>query len=173
MTDGVRLRWRVLPPRTRVLLLVHAAGFLEGTGWHAADLARRGPHAYSSFPPAIQVFFLALVVLDPLVAVLALGARRVAAPSAGAVAAADAFANWFGNWPWISADWTRLLRPVGLLPITLFALFVLASSRPLWRALSADPGVAWAAPIREDAPGGPAEGRTDHGSQPRRNGAHR
>ncbi|MFF5403184.1 hypothetical protein ACFY8K_14430 [Streptomyces misionensis] len=173
MTDGIRRRWRALPPWARVLLLVHAGGFLEGTGWHAADLARRGPHAYSSFPLVLQVFFVALVVLDPLVAVLVLGARRAGVPSAGAVVAADAFANWFVNWSWLNADWTRLLRPVGLLPITLFALFVLATSRPLWRALSADPVVAWAASIREDAPNGPVEGRSDHGSQPRRNGAHR
>ncbi|WP_186785804.1 hypothetical protein [Streptomyces misionensis] len=173
MTDGIRRRWRTLSPRTRALLLVHAAGFLEGTGTHAADLAQRGLHAYSSYALPAQVFFVALIVLDPLVAVLVLGARPVGVPLAVAVMAADAFANWFVNWSWLCADWSRLLRPVGLLPITLFALFVLATSRPLWRALSADPAVAWAPPIREDAPDGPPKGRTDHGSQPRRNGAHR
>ena len=137
MTDGIRRRWRALSPWTRVLLLGYAAGFLEGTGWHAVDLARRGLHAYSSLALPIQVFFVALVVLDPLVAALVLGARPAGAPLAGAVIAVDVLANWYVNWSWLTADWARLLRPVGLLPITLFALFVLVSARPLARALSA------------------------------------
>ncbi|MEU3534752.1 hypothetical protein [Streptomyces murinus] len=56
MTDRIRRRWRALPPWARVILVVADGGFLEGTGAHALDLARHGPHAYSSFAPPLQVF---------------------------------------------------------------------------------------------------------------------
>ncbi|WP_242436868.1 hypothetical protein [Streptomyces sp. CB02488] len=47
----------------------------------------------------------------------------------------DVLANWFVNWPQVHADPAVLLHPVGLLPITLFVLFVVASSPPLLRVM--------------------------------------
>ncbi|MFF2511873.1 hypothetical protein [Streptomyces sp. NPDC058086] len=43
----------------------------------------------------------------------------------------DTSANWIGNWQWTHDHFAGLLRPVGLLPITLFGLFVVASLVPL------------------------------------------
>ncbi|MGW4564242.1 hypothetical protein ACWEN3_18115 [Streptomyces sp. NPDC004561] len=173
MADGIRRRWRALPRRARALLVAYAAGFLEGTCAHALDLAHGWPHVYASFaPPPLQVFFVALVVLDPLVVVLTLCARPAGVRLAAAVMALDALANWIVNWPWIQADPARLLHPVGLAPITLFALFVLASAPSLLRAVNgrstpsatADLPVARPPLIGEDAARQP---------DPDGNGAHR
>lgn len=140
--------------------MVYAGGFLEGTCSHVLDLARGGLHAYAAFGPLpLQVFFLALVLLDPLIVVLALRAGSGGARLAGVVAPLDALANWYVNWPWVKADPAGLLRPVGLLPITLFGMFVVASLLPLLRALNgrgarratADPAVARPPLIRKDA----------------------
>ncbi|MFF8990288.1 hypothetical protein ACF09H_10145 [Streptomyces sp. NPDC014983] len=136
MTDCIRRRWRVLSPWARGLLAVSIGGFLEGTASHAVDLVRHGLHAYSAFAPPLQVFFIALTALDPLVAILLLHVRPAGVPLAALVMTADALGNWYANWAWLHADWSRLLRPVGMLPITLFALFVLASAIPLARALN-------------------------------------
>ncbi|QHC28047.1 hypothetical protein [Streptomyces sp. HF10] len=136
MTDCIRRRWRTLPPWTRVLLVVAIGGFLEGTGAHALDLARHGLGAYSSFAPPLQVFFSALVVLDPLVAVPLLYARPAGVLLGAVVMTADTLGNWYANWSWLHADWTRLPHPVGMLPITLFGLFVLVSALPPARALT-------------------------------------
>jgi len=46
----------------------------------------------------------------------------------------DAAANWIGNWPSLDEDPARLLRPVGLLPITLL-VFVLVAGLPLLRVM--------------------------------------
>ncbi|MEU9479388.1 hypothetical protein [Streptomyces sp. NPDC048191] len=173
MTDGIRARWRALPRRARWTLAAYATGFLEGTGSHVLDLARGGLHAYAAFGPLpLQVFFLALVVLDPLVVALTLWARPAGAWLAGVVATADVLANWYVNRSWVAADPAGLLRPVGLLPITVFGMFVGASLLPLLRALdgmrprcaTADPAVARPLLIRKDAA---------RQSGPDGNGAHR
>ncbi|XES00671.1 hypothetical protein HEP87_60515 [Streptomyces sp. S1D4-11] len=74
---------------------------------------------------------MSLVVLDPLTAVLVGLLRRNGIWLAGGVTVLDVCANWIGNWQWVQDDPTRLLRPVGLLPITLFGLFVIAFLVPL------------------------------------------
>ncbi|AOR36217.1 hypothetical protein BFF78_38805 [Streptomyces fodineus] len=139
---------------------MYAGGFLEGTCSHVLDLVRGGLHAYTGFGPLpLQIFFVALVVLDPLAVVLALRARPWGIRLAGAVMALDVLANWYVNWPWVKEDPADLLRPVGLLPITLFGVFVLASLLPLLRALdgraaacaTADLPVARPPLIRKDA----------------------
>ncbi|WP_256725446.1 hypothetical protein [Streptomyces sp. IMTB 2501] len=152
---------------------MYAGGFLEGTCSHVLDLVRGGLHAYAAFAPApLRVFFVALVVLDPLVVVLTLRTRPSGIRAAGVVMTLDVLANWYVNWPWIKEDPAALLRPVGLLPITLFGVFVLAMLRPLLHALNgrdarcatADLPVARPPLIRKDA------GRQ---SGPDGNGAHR
>jgi hypothetical protein len=56
------------------------AGFAEGTGDHVRWMAHGGIHAYASSYPQVpyQVFFVSLIVLDPLVVVLAAVVRREA-----------------------------------------------------------------------------------------------
>ncbi|GAU70325.1 hypothetical protein SSP35_18_00530 [Streptomyces sp. NBRC 110611] len=115
---------------------MYLIGFLQGACVHVLDLVRGGIHAYASFPQvSFQAFFISLVVLDPLVVVLVALMRPVGVRLAVCVMALDVSANWIGNWPWLRADPTRLLQPVGLLPITLFGLFVVVSSTPLLRAM--------------------------------------
>ena len=52
---------------------------------------------------------------------------------AGAVMVVDVIATWIVSWPQLLEDPAGLLRPVGLLPITLFGLVVVVSSAPLIR----------------------------------------
>lgn len=117
--------------------MAYVAGFAEGTGAHAIDLLRGGLHAYAGFAPlALQVFFVGLVVLDPLVVVSLSRMRPGGARLAGIVMAADMAANWWVAWPSLRDDPSRLLRPVGLPPITVFGMFVLVTAMPLRRSLS-------------------------------------
>jgi hypothetical protein len=81
------------------------------------------------------VFFVGLVVLDPLVVALAGFVRREGIWLAAGVMALDVTANWVGNWPSLREDPTRLLGPVGLVPITLFGVFVLATALPMLRVM--------------------------------------
>ncbi|MEV0637678.1 hypothetical protein AB0I77_22525 [Streptomyces sp. NPDC050619] len=116
---------------------MYLIGFLEGAGAHCLDLIRGGIHAYASFAPVpLQVFFVSLVVLDPLVVVLVGLVRPKGVRLASGVMVMDFIANWIVNWPQLQEDPAWLLRPVGLLPITLFGLFVVASSAPLLRAMT-------------------------------------
>jgi len=97
---------------------------------------RGGIDAYSSVPQVwIQVFFISLVVVDPLVVVLAAFVRREGIWLAAGVMVLDVAANWIVNWPALQEDPARLLRPVGVLPITLFGVFVLATALPLLRVM--------------------------------------
>ena len=115
---------------------MYLIGFAQGTGAHVGDLVRGGIHAYSLLPQAwIQVFFVSLVILDPLVAVLVAFVLRAGIWLAAGVIVLDVAANWIGHWPSLHQDPARLLRPVGLLPITLFGVFVLVTALPLLRVM--------------------------------------
>ena len=115
MAARLRRAWADLPRWARWVLAVYLIGFAEGTGAHVRDLVRGGIHAYSSVPQAwIQVFFVSLVVLDPLVVVLIAFVRREGIWLAAGVMVLDVAANWTGNWPSLDEDPARLLRPGGL-----------------------------------------------------------
>ena len=136
MAARLRRAWADLPQWARWVLAVYLAGFAQGTGAHVRDLARGGIHAYSALPQVwIQVFFVSLVVLDPVVVVLVAFVRRAGVWLAAGVMILDVAANWIGNWPSLREDPARLLHPVGLLPITLFGAFVLATTLPLLRVV--------------------------------------
>ncbi|MFF4398720.1 hypothetical protein [Streptomyces sp. NPDC001480] len=127
----VRERWGAQPSWARWVLAVYLIGFTEGTVSHIADLVRGGVHAYASFHQVpVQVFLVSLVVLDPLAAVLVGLVRREGLWLAGAVMVMDVSANWWGNRHWLRDDPPQLL---GLLPLTLFGLFVVAFAVPLHR----------------------------------------
>jgi hypothetical protein len=118
----------------RCVLVAYAAGFTDGTGAHIRDLARGGVNAYRFAPAAVQVFFVGLVLIDPLVVVLVVRVCRAGVWLAGSVMTADMAANWFVN----RQSPSLLLRPTaGLWAITIFGLFVLISVIPLQRCLSA------------------------------------
>ncbi len=130
-----RERWASQPVWAKCVLVAYLIGFADGTGAHIRDLARGGLHAYAFAPAAAQVFFVSLVLIDPLVAVLVVRMRPAGVWLAGAVMAADMTANWLVNWSAPAEYRSRFLAPVGLLPITVFGLFVLASLVPLRRSL--------------------------------------
>ncbi|MGG2464560.1 hypothetical protein ACO0M4_33185 [Streptomyces sp. RGM 3693] len=117
------------------MLAAYVLGFSEGACAHFLDLARGGIHVYAAFATVpLQVFFVGLTVLDPLAVVLVGLVRSEGIRLAAAVMTLDVLANWIVNWPQLLADPTWLLRPVGLLPLTLFGLFVVATAVPLLRA---------------------------------------
>ncbi|MEV0276116.1 hypothetical protein AB0I22_06980 [Streptomyces sp. NPDC050610] len=139
MGIGWRERWSGRPRRVRWTLAAYAIGFTEGACAHLVDIVRGGVHVYASFGPVpLQLFFLSLVVLDPLVVAAAALVRTWGPPLAAAVMAADVAGNWVINWRWLRDDPTWLLRPVGLLPITLFGIFVVSTAAPLRRAIGRD-----------------------------------
>ncbi|MFD7206047.1 hypothetical protein [Streptomyces sp. NPDC059893] len=114
--------------------MVYLTGFLVGTRTHVIDVVRDGTHAYAMFPQvSLRMFFVSLVVLDPLVVVLVGLVRREGIGLAGAVMALDLCGNWWGNWHWLRDDPSQLLR---LLPLTLFGVFVVASTLPLHRVVA-------------------------------------
>ncbi|MDQ1022252.1 hypothetical protein QFZ43_008801 [Streptomyces afghaniensis] len=134
MGGELRERWGRQPVWARWALAVYLIGFLVGTRTHVLDVARDGVHAYTMFPQVpLQVFFVSLVVLDPLVIVLVGLARREGIWLAGAVMVLDMCGNWWGNWHWLHDDPSQLMR---LVPLTLFGVFVVASVLPLHRAVA-------------------------------------
>ncbi|GAA3437529.1 hypothetical protein [Kutzneria kofuensis] len=107
----------------------YVVGFLVGTTTHAIDLLVGG---YSWAPPPLAVFFAALVVLDPLTAVLVALGHRHGVTLAFAVIVLDLVANWYVNWPRLPG---ALLHPTWLL-LNVFSLFVLVTWLPLRRHIA-------------------------------------
>ncbi|MCX3058285.1 hypothetical protein [Streptomyces beihaiensis] len=132
------MRWGERPVGVRWTAAAYVTGFLEGAGAHAYFLVKSGPHAYAYAPVLIQLLFHGLVLLDPLVALLTAMGRPVGPPVAAAVMTADLVANWVVEWSAVRADPLAFLRPAGLLPISVFGVFVLASAVPMRRALMSD-----------------------------------
>lgn len=119
---------------------VYVVGFAEGAGAHAYFVVTGGVDAYAYAPVAAQLLFHGLLLLDPLVVVLVVRGRS-GGPLVGAVVmVADVVANWWVQWGAVLADPVAYLRPVGLSAITVFGVFVIATSIPLHRALASRPG---------------------------------
>ncbi|MEV1042071.1 hypothetical protein AB0J01_36290 [Streptomyces sp. NPDC050204] len=72
-----------------------------------------------------------LAVLDPMVVVLMGLVRSAGVRPASNGVALDVIANRIVNWPQLQENPAWLRRPVGLLPTTLFCLFVIAPLVPL------------------------------------------
>lgn len=134
---GLRRAWSDLPRWAQWVLAVYLIGFAEGTADHVLWMTHGGIHAYAqSYPPiAIQVFFVSLVVLDPVVIALVAFARVEGICLAAAVMALDIAANWTGNWARIRHDWV----PTAPWLITLFGVFVLVTALPLLRVMKGSP----------------------------------
>ncbi|MER6565549.1 hypothetical protein ABT288_05015 [Streptomyces sp. NPDC001093] len=116
--------------------MAYVIGFLEGTGAHGYFLMTGGLNAYSYAPMLVQLLFHLLLLLDPLVALLIIRARPGGALLAAVVMLADVLGNWSVAWSAVLTHPTAFLRPVGLLPITLFGVFVSITALPLRRALT-------------------------------------
>jgi hypothetical protein len=125
----LRRAWGALPVWTRWVLAVYLIGFTDGTAAHVRDLARAGFHDYSGFPQVpLRVFFISLVLLDPLVVVLAALVLPAGIWLAAVVMVLDVTANTAGNWSRIQRDPAWPFTPDGLLVIIVFAVFVLATA---------------------------------------------
>jgi hypothetical protein len=130
------------------VLAGYLIGFVDGTAAHVRALAAGGIHAYVGFSQVLfQVFFVGLVVLDPLVVVLVGFVLRAGVWLAGGVMVLDVAANWIGNWVYLRDGLTHRLP--GLLGLALFGLFVLVSAPALLRVMPRWP------PLRGPAVGGP------------------
>ena len=131
MVGRLRNAWAGLPRWARWVLAVYLIVFADGTGAHIRDLARGGIDAYSWAPHLwIQVFFTALVILDPLVIVLVAFVRREGVLLAVAVMVLDATANWITNWS------SRHAQLPTLALIVVVCVFVLVTGPPLLSAVS-------------------------------------
>jgi magnesium-transporting ATPase (P-type) len=113
---------------------VYLIGFADGTGDHVRWMTHGGIHAYASSYPqiAIQVFFVSLVILDPLAFVLVAFVRREGIWLAVVVMVLDVAANWIGNWARSRHDWMPNVPWL----ITLFGVFVLVTALPLLRLMN-------------------------------------
>ena len=125
------------------MLALYIAGFAEGTGDHVRWMAHGGIHAYAgSYPQVpIQVFFVSLIVLDPLVVVLIGCVRRPGIWIAVGIMALDVAANWIGNWSRITGAPAKYLD-TGPWLITAFGVFVFASAPALLRLMRPDKDAA-------------------------------
>ncbi|MFD0636763.1 hypothetical protein [Catenulispora yoronensis] len=112
-------------------------GFAEGFCSHAYSLWTGGIHAYGRDPVLIQVLFHAMLVFDALAVVLIIRASPAGPPLAAAAMLADASANWWTQAPDMARHPLRYLVPFGLLPITLFGVFVLVTAIPLYQTIAA------------------------------------
>lgn len=132
----MRQRWGGLPIAARWALVAYAIGFAVGTRKHVADLMSGGFGVYSSWPVAVQVFFVGLALIDPIVIVLVALARPAGVWLGLAVMIGDVAANLFVTWAIVQQDWVWLVRPNGLLLITVFGVFVFVTAIPLARRLT-------------------------------------
>ncbi len=130
------MRWGDRPVWVRCTAAVFVIGFLEGTGAHGYFLATGGLSAYDYAPIPVQLFFHALLLLDPLAALVIIRVRPGGPLFAALVMLADVVGNWSIAWSAVMTHPLAFLRPVGLLPITLFGVFVLLTTLPLRRALT-------------------------------------
>ena len=129
--------WGDLPRRVRWVAAGYVAGFGEGFCSHTYSLWTGGLHAFGRDPVLIQVLFHAMLVFDALAVVLIIRASPAGPPLAAAAILADAFANWWTQALDVMRHPLRYLVPFGLLPITLFCVFVLVTAIPLHRAITA------------------------------------
>lgn len=128
--------WGDLSRRARWIAAAYVACFAEGTCVHAYYLLTAGVHAYGRAPIAVQVLFHALLVFDALVVVLVVRASPTGPPLAAAVMLADTGANWWTQAGDVMRHPLHYLVPIGLLPITVFGVFVLLTAKPLRRTMT-------------------------------------
>ncbi len=130
------MRWGSRPTWARWLVAVYVVGFLEGTVAHAYFLVAGGPAAYSYAPVPVQLLFHALLLLDPLAALLTVRVHPLGPLLCAGIMLVDLTANWWVQWDAVLTHPAAFVRPVGLLPMTLFGVLVLSAAFPLSRALA-------------------------------------
>lgn len=92
-----RRRWSDVPVPARAVGFTVVAVLAYGTAVHAVQLATGGADPYPGIPRWLAAFYVALVVHDPLAAVLLLRRNRIGIVVAIAVLVTDAAANAHAN----------------------------------------------------------------------------
>jgi len=115
-----------MPSAAAVVRIVWVVGYLIGTTTHVADIVHGGVNTYDGFPTALRVFWLSLTVLDPLIVVLLLRRRRLGIVLGVVVILLDIAVNWT---VYATIGGITLF---GVVSQSLFALFIVATARPLW-----------------------------------------
>ena len=104
---------------------------------HVWYLVQGGLHAFRGEPVAIQLFFHAELLLDPLVLLLMLLRIPAAAWLGAMVLLTDTAAFWWLCWDDLLRHPGAYVKVTGLPAVTVFGLFVLATAVPLSRAYAA------------------------------------
>lgn len=113
------------PPRVRRIIAFYAVVFAYGTLVHAVRLLT-GSEPDPDLPGWLATFFVSLVVLDPLCAVLLAVGRRAGHTIGCVVLVADALANGYANYA-LDGSTGMTTGRVGHLVITVLALVLVAS----------------------------------------------
>lgn len=122
------------PRDVRVLTCLFFLVFAYGAVVHAVQIVGGGSDPYPGAPTAIAVFFVALVVLDPLAALLIALRRRLGIAIGIGVLTLDAVANGVVNYPPHVTEPGVTAGRVGQMLVCLLAVGLAAAAPRLWRS---------------------------------------
>jgi hypothetical protein len=110
----------------RIFRVIWIVGYLIGTSTHIADLAFGGADTYAGFPDSLRLFWVSLVLLDPLVVLLLVRRKRAGVVLGVVVIVVDVAVNVtvYATLGGISA--------FGIINQGLFGVVVLVSATRLW-----------------------------------------
>jgi hypothetical protein len=125
-------------PSARIFRVIWIVGYLIGTSTHIADLAFGGADTYAGFPGPLRLFWISLVLLDPLIVVLLILRQRAGVVLGVVVIVVDVAVN--------STVYATLggISVFGIVNQALFGVVVLVSAARLWE---------WFGSPRAGAPG--------------------
>lgn len=121
------------PRHVDVLTYVFTAVFAYGTAVHLVQLVGGGSDPYPGVPVTIASFFVVLVVLDPIAAVLFARRRRVGLVFGAAILFLDAAANAVVNYPPHGQAEGVTSGRVGQAVVTVLAVLLVFATPRLWR----------------------------------------
>ncbi|MFY2790091.1 hypothetical protein [Rhodococcus sp. MALMAid1271] len=124
---------RSAPRHVHVLTYLFTAVFAYGTAVHLVQLIGGAGHPYPGTPAVIAWFFVALVVLDPLAAVLIARRRRIGLLLGTTTLILDAAANAVVNYPPHDPAGGVTAARVGQAVVTVLALLLVTVAPRLWR----------------------------------------
>ena len=124
---------RSAPRHVRIPTFLFAGVFAYGTVVHLVQLAVGGGDPYPGVPAVIAWFFVALVVLDPLTAVLIAQRRRIGLLLGSTTLLLDAAANAVVNYPPHDSAAGVTAGRVGQAVVTALAILLVLATPRLWR----------------------------------------
>ncbi len=130
--DVIR-RWGGAPHWIRRTVLLLVTVLIYGTAVHAVQLPASGLDPYPELPRGLRIYFTALLVLDPLAAVLLARRHRSGVALSAAVLVSDAVANGIANYALDPAGGVTAGR-LGQAVITVLAIGACAATPALWRS---------------------------------------